>query len=113
VEAFLRDPDLSLPERILAKDLAVDLAKAADISKGDALELIKFTCELIAAHLIAGHNVVLPRLGRFAIQSLPTRSIRNPKTGERNVVGPSSRARFKLSQKIGQAIADASRRRME
>ena len=104
MDEFLKDPDVLDVKPVSTKELAKELAAAADISPGDAYEVIKFTCELVAAHLIAGRSVVLPKLGRFVIRSMPSRVVRNPRTGETRIRKPTQRAKFKMAPSLHLAV---------
>ena len=58
----------------------------------------------IAEALARGEDVTVAGFGRFAQTERPAREGRNPRTGERIAIGPSSGASFKAAKALKDAL---------
>jgi DNA-binding protein HU-beta len=78
-------------------DIADALAASRRISKAEARARVADVLDAIAAGAAKG-EVVLAGFGKFSVSRRAARSGRNPRTGERIVIAPSSRVVFKAAK---------------
>ena len=79
------------------------VAGEAGITKQAAQAAVGGVFDSIAEAFARGENVSIVGFGRFSRKDRPAREGRNPRTGERIAIGPSSGVSFKA----GKALKDA------
>ena len=85
------------------RDVVERVAGEAGITKHAAEAAIGAVFASIAEALARGENVAVAGFGRFVRTERPAREGRNPRTGERIAIGPSSG----VSVKAGKALKEA------
>ena len=85
------------------RDIVERVAGEAGIAKQVADAAVGAVFASIAEALARGEDVTVAGFGRFARTERPAREGRNPRTGERIAIGPSSGVSFKA----GKALKDA------
>ena len=85
------------------RDIVERVAGEADIGKQAAEAAVEAVFASIVGALARGEDVAVAGFGRFARTDRPAREGRNPRTGERIAIGPSSGVSFKA----GKALKDA------
>jgi DNA-binding protein HU-beta len=91
-------------ERVMEKsDFAECAAGEAGKTKRAAGGTVRAVFSVITGALVRGEDVTVAGFGRFFRKSRPAREGRNPRTGERIAIGPSSTGSFRA----GKALKDA------
>ena len=85
------------------RDIVERVAGEAGITKREAEAAVGGVFACIAEALACGDDVTIPGFGRFGRTERAAREGRNPRTGERIAIGPSSGVSFKA----GKALKDA------
>ena len=85
------------------RDIVERVAGEAGIGKQAADAAVGAVFASIAQALARGEDVAVAGFGRFARTDRPAREGRNPRTGERIAIGPSSGVSFRA----GKALKDA------
>ena len=85
------------------RDVVERVAGEAGITKQAAEVAVAGVFASIAEALARGDDVIIAGFGRFMRTERPAREGRNPRTGERIAIGPSSGVSFKA----GKALKDA------
>lgn len=80
------------------------VADEAGIAKQAAQDAVGAVFDAIAEALARGEDVSVVGFGRFSRTDRPAREGRNPRTGERIVIGPSSRVSFKAGKPLKDAL---------
>ena len=88
---------------MMKRDVVERVADEAGITKQAAEVAVAGVFASIAEALASGDDVTIAGFGRFARTERPAREGRNPRTGERITIGPSSGVSFKA----GKALKDA------
>ena len=88
------------------RDIVERVASEAGIARQAAEAAVGAVFASMAEALAGGEDVAVAGFGRFARKDRPAREGRNPRTGERIAVGPSSGVSFKA----GKALKDALNR---
>lgn len=88
------------------KDIVERVAAEAGIAKQAAEAAVGTVFVAMAEALARGEDVSVAGFGRFARKDRPARDGRNPRTGERIAIGPSSGVSFRA----GKALKDALNR---
>ena len=88
------------------RDIVERVASEAGIARQAAEAAVGAVFASVAEALASGEDVAVAGFGRFARKDRPAREGRNPRTGERIAVGPSSGVSFKA----GKALKDALNR---
>lgn len=88
------------------KDIAERVAGEAGIAGQAAEAAVGIVFDSMTEALARGEDVAVAGFGRFTRKDRPAREGRNPRTGERIAIGPSSRVSFKS----GKALKDALNR---
>lgn len=83
-------------------DIADALAAARIISKAEARAMVADVLDAIVAGAAKGEVA----LGKFSVTPRPARPGRNPQTGERIVIPPSTRIVFKAAKAFKDRVAD-------
>ena len=87
------------------RDVVERVAGEAGITKQAAEAAVGAVFASIADALGRGDDVTLAGFGRFARTERPAREGRNPRTGERIAIGPSSGVSFKAGKALKQALS--------
>ena len=85
-------------------DIVERVAGAAGIEKRAADAAVGAVFASIAGALARGEDVTVAGFGRFARTERPAREGRNPRTGERIAIGPSSGASFKAAKALKDSL---------
>ena len=85
------------------RDIVERVASETGIAKQGAESAVGAVFASIAEALARGEDVAVAGFGRFVRTERPAREGRNPRTGERIAIGPSSGVSFKA----GKALKDA------
>ena len=85
-------------------DLAARVAAETGLSRAEAAAVVAFLFAAVAGALAAGERVVLPGFGTFDVASRPARIGRNLNTGAAVQVAASTRATFKASKTLKEAL---------
>ena len=85
------------------RDMVERVAGEAGVAKQTAEAAVGAVFGSIAEALARGEDVTVAGFGRFVRTERPAREGRNPRTGERIAIGPSSGVSFKA----GKALKDA------
>ena len=88
------------------RDIVERVAGEAGIARQAAEAAVGAVFASMAEAFASGEDVAVAGFGRFARKDRPAREGRNPRTGERIAVGPSSGVSFKA----GKALKDALNR---
>ncbi len=89
----------------MTKAELVNLFKeAAQISKAEAEEYLERLGDIIAAELLGGGEVSLPRVGKLKVNKLAARKARNPKTGETIDVPAKKKAVLVMTKDLKEAL---------
>ena len=80
------------------------VAGEAGIAKRAADAAVGAVFASIAEALVRGEDVAVAGFGRFARTERPAREGRNPRTGERIAIGPSSGVSFKAAKALKDAL---------
>ncbi len=88
------------------RDIVERVASEAGIARQAAEAAVGAVFASMVEALASGEDVAVAGFGRFARKDRPAREGRNPRTGERISVGPSSGVSFKA----GKALKDALNR---
>ena len=80
------------------------VAAEAGIAKGAADAAVGAVFASIAEALARGEDVAVAGFGRFTRTVRPAREGRNPRTGERIAIGPSSGVSFKAARALKDAL---------
>lgn len=86
------------------RDIVERVAGEARITKEAADAAVGGVFASIAEALARGEDVVVAGFGRFARSERPAREGRNPRTGERIAIGPSSGVSFKAGKALKEAL---------
>ena len=84
-------------------DLLKDLQEATGLNGIQTKEFFERLGDIMAAELLGGGEVPLPRIGKIVVADMAARMARNPKTGETIQVP----AKKKLTLKVGREMKDA------
>jgi len=84
-------------------DLVESVAKAAGLSKADAVKAVDSVLDQISSSLAKGDEVRLVGFGTFSVASRAASQGRNPRTGETINIPASKQPKFKA----GKALKDA------
>jgi len=79
------------------------LSQKAELSKKDAEKALTAFVEIVTESLKAGEKVQLVGFGTFESKERPSRTARNPRTGEEITIPASKTASFK----VGKALKDS------
>jgi len=82
------------------KDIVERVAGEAGIAKQFAEAAVAAVFAALTEALVRGEDVSVAGFGRFARKDRPARKGRNPRTGERIAVGPSSGVSFKAAKAL-------------
>ena len=85
-------------------DIVERVASAAGIAKQAADAAVGAVFASIAEALARGEDVAVAGFGRFARTERAARESRNPRTGERIAIGPSSGVSFKAAKAFKDAL---------
>ncbi len=88
------------------RDIVERVAGEAGVARQTAEAAVGAVFASMADALARGEDVAVAGFGRFARKDRPAREGRNPRTGERIAVGPSSGVSFRA----GKALKDALNR---
>ncbi len=88
------------------RDIVERVAGEAGIARQAAEAAVGAVFAAMVEALARGEDIAVAGFGRFARKNRPAREGRNPRTGERIAVGPSSGVSFKA----GKALKDALNR---
>ena len=86
------------------RDIVERVAGEAGITKQAAEAAVGGVFASIAEALARGGDVAVAGFGRFARTERPAREGRNPRTGERIAIGPSSGVSFKAGKVLMEAL---------
>lgn len=86
------------------RDVVERVAGEAGITKQAADASVGAVFASIAESLARGEDVAVAGFGRFARTDRPAREGRNPRTGERIAIGPSSGVSFKAAKGLKDAL---------
>ena len=86
------------------RDIVERVAGEAGMSKQAAEAAVGTVFASITEALARGEDVTVAGFGRFARTSRPAREGRNPATGERIAIGPSSGVSFKAAKALKDAL---------
>ena len=86
------------------RDVVGRVADEAGITKQAAEAAVGAVFASIAEALARGDDVTIAGFGRFARTERPAREGRNPRTGERIAIGPSSGVSFKAGKVLKEAL---------
>jgi len=86
------------------RDVVERVAGEADITKQAAEAAVGAVFGSIAEALARGEDVAVAGFGKFARTERPAREGRNPRTGERIAIGPSSGVSFKAGKALKEAL---------
>ena len=86
------------------RDVVEHVAGEAGITKQAAEAAVGGVFACIAEALARGDDVTIAGFGRFARIERPAREGRNPRTGERIAIGPSSGVSFKAGKALKEAL---------
>jgi len=86
------------------KDIVERAAAEAGIAKQAAEAAVGTVFVAIAEALARGEDVSVAGFGRFARKDRPARDGRNPRTGERIAIGPSSGVSFRAGKALKNAL---------
>ena len=84
-------------------ELVKALQEAMEISTAQAERCVNALGSILAAELLAGGEVPLPRIGKLAVKTTQERTGRNPRTGE-TIAIPAGK---KVVLKVGSELKDA------
>ena len=87
------------------RDVVERVAGEADLTKQAADTAVGAVFASIAEALARGEDVAVAGFGRFSRTERPERECRNPRTGERVAIGPSSGASFKAAKALKEALS--------
>ena len=85
-------------------DIVAHVAREETMTKRTAEAAVDDVFASIVEALARGEDVTVAGFGRFARTSRPAREGRNPATGERIAVGPSSGVSFKAAKALKDAL---------
>ncbi|MBO9669564.1 MAG: HU family DNA-binding protein [Sphingobium sp.] len=85
-------------------DIAEAFATARNISKAEARAMVADVLDAIVAGAAKG-DVALAGFGKFGVTRRPARPGRNPRTGERIVIPPTTRVSFKAAKAFKDRLA--------
>ncbi|MCY4502597.1 MAG: HU family DNA-binding protein [Alphaproteobacteria bacterium] len=85
-------------------DIVEFVASEGAMTKRDADAAVGAVFASIAEALARGEDVTVAGFGRFARTERPARAGRNPRTGERIAIGPSSGVSFKAGKVLKDAL---------
>ena len=85
-------------------ELASRVASRASLSRADADRAVNAMLSAIGDALATGETVRITGFGRFTRAERPAREGRNPRTGERIAIGPSSGVSFKAAKALKEAL---------
>jgi DNA-binding protein HU-beta len=91
-------------EHLNTTELVDAIAKANDLSKAKAKEVIDSIFAEIVEAARRGDNVVINGFGRFAIKERSAREGRNPATGAPLEIPASKSLGFKMSKPVGATL---------
>ena len=80
------------------------MAKEAEATKGNALNLLDAFIEGVTSALKSGDNVTLVGFGTFQVKERSAREGRNPKTGETIKIAASIVPSFKAGKSLKEAV---------
>ena len=86
------------------RDVVERVAGEAAITKQAAEAAVGGVFASIAEALVRGDDVTIAGFGRFARTERPAREGRNPRTGERIAIGPSTGVSFKAGKALKEAL---------
>lgn len=84
------------------KELVAALADSCGTTQAQAGEFVNAFCETVTAEMKKGdgHGVTLPGFGSFVAKHRPSRSVRNPSTGEQMMSKAKTVAQFKAASAL-------------
>lgn len=85
---------------ITKSDLVADVALSAKLSKADAEKAVNALLDAITTTLKGGDDMRFTGFGTFAVQSVPARTGRNPRTGEEIQIKASKKPVFKAGKTL-------------
>ena len=85
-------------------DIVQHVASEGAMTKPAAEAAVGAVFASIAEALARGEDVTVAGFGRFVRTERPAREGRNPRTGERIAIGPSSRVSFKAGKALKEAL---------
>ena len=91
-------------ERMKRADIVDHVASEGAMTKRAAEATVAAVFASIAEALARGEDVAVAGFGRFARTDRPAREGRNPRTGERIAIGPSSGVSFKAARALKDAL---------
>ncbi|MBN1900062.1 HU family DNA-binding protein [Candidatus Sumerlaeota bacterium] len=80
------------------------VAKAADLSKAKAQEVIDVTFDEVSKAIKKDKKFLVPGFGSFVVTKRKARKGRNPKTGEEIKIKASKSVRFKPAKSLKDAV---------
>jgi len=95
---------LSTSDGLTKADLVEEVARAAEVTKKQAEEIVQTVFATIVDSLHNGRKVELRGFGSFRIRSRGARLGRNPKTGERVEVPPKRIPYFKPGKELKEQL---------
>ena len=88
-------------------DTVEKIIESVDISKKDAMNVVKATFDAISDALVAGEKVAIPGFGSFEVRERAARKGRNPQTGAQIDIPASRVTKFKASLTLKNAVKNA------
>ena len=85
-------------------ELVTRLAQHEKLSREDALTIVRFVFDEVAACLMRGEDVRLMPFGMFHVVTRAERQGRNPRTGEPITIPAKKVIRFNPSQSVRQGV---------
>ena len=85
-------------------ELVAEVAKATDLSKAKAQQVIETTFEKIARAIKKEKKFMVPGFGTFAVTKRKARMGRNPKTGEQIKIKASKSVKFKPAANLKKSL---------
>lgn len=95
---------MSTSDGLTKADLVEEVARAAEVTKKQAEEIVQTVFATIVDSLHNGRKVELRGFGSFRIRSRGARLGRNPKTGERVEVPPKRIPYFKPGKELKEQL---------
>ena len=86
------------------RDVVERVADEAGITKQAAEAAVGGVFACLAEALTRGDDVIIAGFGKFVRTERPAREGRNPRTGERIAIGPSSGVSFKAGKALKEAL---------
>lgn len=95
-----------MTDKVNLTTIATKLALKLDISQKAAAEAASSVFEIITESLVQGSQVSISNFGSFTTKKRPSRSGRNPQTGEPIEIEARTALSFKVSPKLKEIVKD-------